>query len=112
MFIKLKKNNINFIRKYNLANSFSSSNSKYLKFDDPRLNSKCEYRLVQNKPTFYPKWNACFDCHLYTGRTIQIIINNSRTHETLAEVTVSAESLASKAKDMLTYIDWVCLILI
>jgi len=88
-----------------IANSFQS---KFLKYDSHKLNANGEYTLVQNKPTFYPKWNTCFDCHLYTGRTIQIILKNSRTNETLAEATVSAESLASRAKDKLTYVDWVC----
>lgn len=67
-----------------------------------------EYKLVQKKPTFYPKWNTCFDCHLYKGRTIQIIILNSTTNEYLAEATVSAERLAAKARDRLTHQDWVC----
>ena len=75
------------------------------------LNSKNEYKLIQNKPTFYPKWNTCFDCHLYKGRTIQIIIKNSRTNEDLAETTVSAESLAKEAKNKLIYIDWVCFLI-
>jgi hypothetical protein len=66
------------------------------------------YELVQKKPTFYPKWNTCFDCHLYKGRTIQIIVKNSlENNEQIAEVTMTAESLASKAKDKLNHTDWV-----
>lgn len=72
--------------------------------------STVNFKLVQNKPTFYPKWNTCFDCHLYKGRMIQIIIKNNKnksTLEQLAEATISAESLAFKAKEKLTFIDWV-----
>lgn len=64
--------------------------------------------MVQKKPTFYPKWNTCFDCHLYKGRTIQIIVKNSLNDKNIAEATVSAEALANKAKDKLTLNDWVC----
>lgn len=73
------------------------------------ISNNSEYKLVQNKPTFYPKWNTCFDCHLYKGRTIQIIIKNSIDNQVIGEATVTAESLANKAKDKLTQIDWVCL---
>jgi len=67
-----------------------------------------DYELVQKKPTFYPKWNTCFDCHLYKGRTIQIIVKNSvENNEQIAEVTVTADLLASKAKDKLSHTDWV-----
>ena len=72
-------------------------------------NNDSEFKLVQNKPTFYPKWNTCFDCHLYKGRTIQIVVKNSIDNQTIGEATVTAESLANKAKDKLTQIDWVCL---
>ena len=65
--------------------------------------------MIQKKPTFYPKWNTCFDCHLYKGRTIQIIVKNSLNDRDIAEATVSAETLANKAKDKLTLNDWVCM---
>ena len=62
---------------------------------------------IQKKPTFYPKWNTCFDCHLYQGRLILIIVKDSETNKELAESTVSAESLANRAKDRVFHQDWV-----
>lgn len=64
-------------------------------------------KLVQRKPTFYPKWNTCFDCHLYPGRHINVVIMNSQPNEYLGEATVVADELAAKAKDRLTHQDWV-----
>lgn len=72
---------------------------------DPNGN---KVKLSQQKPTFYPKWNTCFDCHLYPGRYISIQILNSRSNELLGRATVAADTLAAKARDRLTHHDWVC----
>lgn len=64
-------------------------------------------QIVQRKPTFYPKWNTCFDCHLYSGRIINIIIRDSNTNEQIAEASVDAEMLSIKAKDKVLHQDWV-----
>jgi novel protein kinase C delta type len=63
--------------------------------------------LIQTKPSFYPNWNSCFDCHLYEGRMIQIVIKVTHSDEWMAEATVSAEYLASKARKRLIQQDWV-----
>ncbi len=60
-----------------------------------------------NHKKIQPKWGTCFDCHLYNGRNIQIIIKNLNGDTQIADTTVSADILANKAKDKLTLIDWV-----
>ena len=81
--------------------------------------SSSDFKIVQKKPTFYPRWNTCFDCHLYEGRLIQIIVKNSTSnsnskqqrrtnkYEQIGEASFTAESLATKARDRLIYYDWV-----
>jgi hypothetical protein len=102
---KHKSNNNN--NQQVFASYNSKTNSTHIETKS-NLTASTDYELVQKKPTFYPKWNTCFDCHLYKGRTIQIIVKNSlENHEQIAEVTVTAESLASKAKDKLSHTDWV-----
>ncbi|GFS23184.1 protein kinase C [Elysia marginata] len=54
-------------------------------------------QLVQKKRTLYPKWNSCFDAHLYEGRTIQVIIME-RPNRNLADVNVTAQALADKCE--------------
>ncbi|GFO42747.1 protein kinase c [Plakobranchus ocellatus] len=54
-------------------------------------------QLVQKKRTLYPKWNSCFDAHLYQGRTIQVIVME-RPNRNLADINVSAQALADKCE--------------
>jgi hypothetical protein len=92
-----------------------SSNQIYNNKNNHTFNSLIldEYDLIQTKPSFYPNWNSCFDCHLYNGRAIQILIksHNFRYDEILGECTVSAESLANKSREKLITYDWVCVYL-
>ncbi|CAG5121340.1 unnamed protein product, partial [Candidula unifasciata] len=52
-------------------------------------------QLVQKKKTLYPKWNSCFDAHLYNGRIIQLIIME-KPNKNLAEISIGAKMLADK----------------
>ncbi|KAK3794161.1 hypothetical protein RRG08_062405 [Elysia crispata] len=52
-------------------------------------------QLIQKKRTLYPKWNSCFDAHLYEGRTIQVIVME-KPNQNLADVNISAQALANK----------------
>ncbi|XP_012945411.1 protein kinase C delta type [Aplysia californica] len=54
-------------------------------------------QLVQKKKTLYPKWNSCFDAHLYEGRVIQMILMD-RPNRTVAEASLSAKSLSEKCE--------------
>ncbi|BFZ10506.1 hypothetical protein BsWGS_13544 [Bradybaena similaris] len=52
-------------------------------------------QLVQKKKTLYPKWNSCFDAHLYNGRIIQLIVME-KPNKNLAEISIGAKMLADK----------------
>lgn len=82
----------------------SESSSALLQIDS---SSENHVKLVQRKPTFFPKWNTCFDCHLYPGRYISFQVYNTRGNDLLGEKTVTADALAAKARDRLTHQDWV-----
>lgn len=89
----------------NIKEMVKRTSKKKKKHKDKKYDS--EYKLVQTKPSFYPNWNSCFDCHLYEGRMIQIVIKTNKSDDTVAEATVSAESLANKTKQKLVQQDWV-----
>ena len=60
--------------------------------------------LHQQKKTFYPQWNRCFDSHLKPGRRMQIYIMDKADVPgadvtTVAEVTVETENLAQQCED-------------
>jgi len=60
--------------------------------------------LQQQKKTFYPEWNKCFDSHLKPGRRMQIYIMDradvpGADITTVAEVTVETEYLAQQCDD-------------
>ena len=55
--------------------------------------------------------NTCFDCHLYKGRIINIVVRDSNTNGQIAEGSIDAEILATKAKDKVLHQDWVRIIL-
>lgn len=60
--------------------------------------------FVQQKKTFYPEWNRCFDSHLKPGRRMQIYIMDRADVPgadviTVAEVTVPTENLAQQCED-------------
>ncbi|RNA26395.1 kinase C delta type [Brachionus plicatilis] len=72
--------------------------------NDGELNEKLSsgrFLLVQKKPTFYPKWSSCFDCHVYSGRCIQFIAKSSSEKKSivLGEITLGIEELANKANN-------------
>ncbi|BFZ08103.1 hypothetical protein BsWGS_11142 [Bradybaena similaris] len=50
-------------------------------------------RLVQKKKTLYPKWNSCFDAHLFDGRVIQLMLMD-KPNKMLADVSVPAKELS------------------
>lgn len=85
--------------------------------NDAELNAKLssgKFLLVQKKPTFYPKWNSCFDSHIYSGRCIQILVKNSSEKKSivLGDITLGIEELANKAKNTgpkKTMSEWVSL---
>ncbi|CAL1532063.1 unnamed protein product [Lymnaea stagnalis] len=52
-------------------------------------------QLIQKKKTLYPKWNSCFDAHLYDGRVIQMILME-KPNKNVAEISVGAKMLADK----------------
>ena len=54
--------------------------------------------MQQQKKTFYPDWNRCFDSHLRKGRKMQIIVKD-RPDTPVAEVTVETEALANECVD-------------
>ena len=54
-------------------------------------------QLVQKKKTLYPKWNSCFDAHLYEGRVIQMIVME-RPNKTVAETSMTAKALSEKCE--------------
>lgn len=60
--------------------------------------------LNQQKKTFYPEWNRCFDSHLKPGRRMQIFIMDKADVPgadiiRVAEVTVETESLSQQCED-------------
>ncbi|XP_059150475.1 protein kinase C delta type-like isoform X2 [Physella acuta] len=52
-------------------------------------------QLVQRKKTLYPKWNSCFDAHLYDGRVIQMILME-KPNKSIAEISIGAKMLADR----------------
>ena len=59
---------------------------------------------------FFFKRNTCFDCHLYKGRIINIVVRDSNTNGQIADGSIDAEILAFKAKDKVLHQDWVSLL--
>ena len=58
--------------------------------------------LQQQKKTFYPDWDRCFDSHLHQGRRMQIIVMDRMEGSDVtpvAEVTVETEALAHECMD-------------
>ena len=58
--------------------------------------------LQQQKKTFYPDWDRCFDSHLHHGRRMQIIVMDRLEGSDVtpvAEVTVETEALAHECMD-------------
>ena len=58
--------------------------------------------LQQQKKTFYPDWDRCFDSHLHHGRRMQIIVMDrpeGSDVKPVAEVTVETEALAHECMD-------------
>lgn len=60
--------------------------------------------FTQQKKTFYPAWNRCFDSHLKPGRRMQIYIMDradvpGADVATVAEVTVATENLAQECEE-------------
>ncbi|KAI8781788.1 protein kinase C delta type, partial [Biomphalaria glabrata] len=52
-------------------------------------------QLIQKKKTLYPKWNSCFDAHLYEGRTIQMIVME-KPNKNMGEISIGVKALADK----------------
>lgn len=50
---------------------------------------------MQKKKTLYPKWNSCFDAHLYEGRVIQIVAMD-KPNTSVADISMLASALADK----------------
>ena len=53
--------------------------------------------LQQQKKTFYPDWDRCFDSHLKPGRRMQIIVYENSQHA--ADVLVETEALARECRE-------------
>ena len=75
-------------------NPFCAVNIKEAVHDD-----RGGVQLQQQKKTFYPDWNRCFDSHLKPGRRMQIFVMDradvpGAAVTRVAEVTVETESLA------------------
>ncbi len=70
-----------------------------------KKNNKSSKNKIKTKYKFKPNWNACFDCHLYEGRMINIIVKNK--NDEIGETTISAEYLANRSKDKVLNYDWV-----
>ena len=61
---------------------------------------------IQKKKAIYPEWNSCFDAHLYPGRVIEFVLIQ-RPDRKLADITITAQSLAAKCAERVETI-WVC----
>jgi len=56
-----------------------------------------EVKYVQKKAPLKPNWQACFDAHLYPGRTFEMIVMQ-RPDKKVSEVRVTVQSLADRCR--------------
>lgn len=52
---------------------------------------------MQKKAPLKPDWQTCFDAHLYSGRTFEMIVMH-QPEQKFGEVRVAAQSLADHCK--------------